>query len=264
MRLLQKFNILFIPFIILTGSIIILCILVQVLLQSSLDDMKVDTITVTTAREERTVAHQVVNSIAADNLAGQLTNPSADSLLFLFKKLHASLFVQQNSGLQFTKELNSINDKYGYFLNAVLLNTDSDSTSNDDFVTLLTTQADYIKSLDTYIVALSGNSEAKIERFRREEMLLTAFSLLIVLLEVMFIFLPAIKKIKKQSRQFRVIAFNHSHIIRQPLANIKGLLELIDDTGFNEENKEIFTMLKEEAEKLDDVIKHSIYNTSDE
>lgn len=263
MRLIHKSNILFIPFIILTGSIIILCVLVQVLLQSSLDDMKVDAAIVTMARDERTIAHQVVNSIAADNLAGELTDPSADSLFFVFKKLHTSLVAPQKGNQQFKKELASINDKYGYFSNAIILNSGSDSTSNDDFVLLLNTQSDYIRALDAYIAVLTGNSEAKIERFRREEMLLTAFSLLIVLLEVLFIFLPAIKKIKKQSRQFRVIAFNHSHIIRQPLANIKGLLELVDCNSFNEESKEIFTMLKEEAEKLDDVIKHSIYNTSE-
>lgn len=263
MRLLNKSNILLIPFIILTGSIIILCILVQVLLQSSLDDMKIDAAVVNTAREERTIAHQVVNSIAADNLAGQLTKPSADSLFFVFKKLHESLFTRQNNNALFARELRNINDKYGYFLKAVSMNADSDSSRNEDFVLLLNTQADYIKALDAYIAVLTGNSEAKIERFRRDELLLTAFSLLIVLLEVIFIFLPAIKKIKKQSKQFRVIAFNHSHIIRQPLANIKGLLELVDDTSFNEETKEIFTMLKDETEKLDDVIKHSIYNTSD-
>lgn len=263
MRLLHKSNILFIPFIVLTGSIVILCILVQVLLQSSLDDMKVDAATVATAREERIVAHQVVNSIAADNLAGQLTNPSADSLFYVFKKLHKSLFVSPKDSLLFARELQSIEDKYGYFSQAVVLNSNSDSARNSDFILLLNTQADYIRALDTYITALNGNSEAKIERFRNEEMLLTAVSLLVVLLEVIFIFLPAIKKIKKQSKQFRVIAFNHSHIIRQPLANIKGLLELVDCTSFNEESKEIFTMLKDEAEKLDDVIKHSIYNTSE-
>jgi len=263
MKLLHKSNILLIPFIILTGSIIILCILVQVLLQSSLDDMKVDAATANTAREERTIAHQVVNSIAADNLAGQLTEPSADSLLFLFNQIHKCLFTEQKENALFAKEVHSINNKYGHFLKAVKMNANSDSSRNEDFVLLLNTQADYIKSLDAYIAVLTGNSEAKIERFRREEMLLTAISLLIVLLEVIFIFLPAIKKIKKQSKQFRVIAFNHSHIIRQPLANIKGLLELVDDTSFNQETKEIFMMLKDEAEKLDDVIKHSIYNTSE-
>ncbi len=268
MRHIKKSNILLVPFIVLTLSITVLCVLVQLLLQNSLDDMKSDTAITAAATHQRVLANQVVNNVAADNLGGILTQPSLDTLLRDFYTTHKLLLALDKKRVQedadYIKMFNDMDITYGEFSKAVMVNASSDSDNYNKFVLLLKKQADYVKQLDLFIAAVNGNSDAKVERFKIEELFLTAFSLAIVIIEVIFIFLPAIQKIKKQSRQFRAIAFNNSHIIRQPLANIKGLLDIIDASKLDNETNEIFGMLKQEADKLDDVIKNNILHTIDE
>src|SRR6266536_4320834 len=88
-------------------------------------------------------------------------------------------------------------------------------------------QALYLKQTDAFILAIDNNSKSKVEKFQQREILITIVSIIIVSIEVIFIFIPTIEKIKKQNEQFRTIAFNQSHVIRRPLVNIKGLLILL-------------------------------------
>ncbi len=143
---------------------------------------------------------------------------------------------------------------------AFVANSDND---NKAFVDLLNKQEDYIKTIDALIIKIDKYSKIEIDRFQEKEILIMIISLLIVFLEVIFIFLPSIRKIKKQSLQFRAIAFNQSHIIRQPLANIIGLLNIIDTNALDENNREIIEHVNDQAEKLDTVIKDTIYRTAE-
>ena len=61
----------------------------------------------------------------------------------------------------------------------------------------------------------------------------------------------------KQQNLLKEIYFMQSHTIRLPLANILGLLELLNLTlpQLNEENKVVFEKLKYSANQLDEVIK---------
>ena len=63
--------------------------------------------------------------------------------------------------------------------------------------------------------------------------------------------------IMKQQNLLKEIYFMQSHTIRLPLANILGLLELLNLTlpQLNEENKVVFEKLKYSANQLDEVIK---------
>lgn len=267
MRQHKNYGILFAPFIILTASIAALCILVQVLLESSLDEVKFATSVINVAVSQRTLSHKIVTAIAADNLAGQLSNPPLNSLIVTFSSNHQSMLRPENvnadKGL-FAPKLANVDSCYSTFLQAILLNADSDTASNGDFVLLLNRQADYIKVLDNYIAAVNGNSDAKIETLRRNELFLATSSLVVISLEVFLIFLPAIKKIKRQSNRFRAIAYNLSHVVRQPIANIKGLLEIVDTATLTGETTEMLRMLKAEADKLDKVIIDNVYNTVEE
>ena len=116
---------------------------------------------------------------------------------------------------------------------------------------------------DAFILAIDNNSKSKIEKFQQKEILITIISIITVLLEVIFIFIPIIEKIKKQNEQFRTIAYNQSHVIRQPLANIKGLLYFIDCTKVDEDIRSLLGLAKSEAEKLDTIIKNNVSNTTE-
>ncbi|HVX50657.1 MAG TPA: hypothetical protein VHB48_10895 [Chitinophagaceae bacterium] len=261
-----KSNILLVPFAVLTTSVVALSVFVQILLQSSLNDMKADQAVMNIAIKQRTVSHQVVNAIAADNLAGKITYPLLETVLQEFYNTHQILFTiskddSQDSIAYFT-QLANVDTAYKHFSAVILKNIGSNTDNNDKFLELLNSQADYIKQLDAFMAVVTGNSNARVERFKAEELILTLFVLTIILLEVVFIFLPAIRKIKKQSQQFRAIAFSNSHIIRQPLANIKGLLEIVDKASLTEETTEILLLIKGETDKLDDAIKTNISNTA--
>src|SRR5690554_1257129 len=55
------------------------------------------------------------------------------------------------------------------------------------------------------------------------------------------------------------IAFNQSHLIRAPLANVLGLIALLeDDSELNPQNKNIISMLKLSATNLDEVVREII------
>lgn len=225
--------------------------------------MKSDAAIINMARGQLILSHQVINSVAADNLAGQVTAPRLETLQKAFEKSHKIMSSTEEARADkqiFKKYLDAVDSAYRQLEQSILVNTDSDA-SNNDFIVLLGKQSAYVKQLDAYITAVTGNSDNKVEMFRWQEIILTACSISIIVLEVVFFFLPALRKIKQQSRQFKAIAFYQSHIIRQPLANIKGLVDLVDTSRLDAETAEIFNYLQQEADKLDDVIRETVTTT---
>lgn len=69
------------------------------------------------------------------------------------------------------------------------------------------------------------------------------------------------KRLRMQNEELRNIAFMQSHIVRSPLSNLKALLNLVHPENFSEENKHIFQLLNESADKLDNVIKEIVHKT---
>nr|WP_294926199.1 PAS domain S-box protein [uncultured Flavobacterium sp.] len=71
-----------------------------------------------------------------------------------------------------------------------------------------------------------------------------------------------IQAIENQNLRLQEIAFNHSHIIRAPLTNIMGILNLIKETDSNNPEgaellEHLFTSCKHLDEKISDVVKKS-------
>lgn len=61
-----------------------------------------------------------------------------------------------------------------------------------------------------------------------------------------------------QNKELKEIAFLQSHIVRAPLANIAGLLHLIDEDELGSDNRAYIRLIKESAIKLDTVIKEVV------
>jgi hypothetical protein len=233
MKPLNKSNVLKVPFIILTGSIVVLCLLTQVLINFSLQDIKNDTQTIKAATSQRILTHQIVNKLAADNLAGILVGPPMDSLAGIFLRNHVAILKGNPAeNLQpledtFVTGYKIMDTAFRAFYNDVAFIASSDN-NNSAFVGLLNKQEIYMRAIDGLIQQIDSFSKNEVSAFQRTEVLIMVSSLLILFVEAIFIFLPAIRKIKKQSQQFKEIAFHQSHIVRQPLSNIKALLGLID------------------------------------
>ena len=69
-------------------------------------------------------------------------------------------------------------------------------------------------------------------------------------------------KLEAKVEQLKVVSYKNSHLLRSPVANIIGLVGLIEEQGItSERNRQIFHFLKEAITKLDDVI-HEINNAA--
>lgn len=69
---------------------------------------------------------------------------------------------------------------------------------------------------------------------------------------------------QRSSEALRIIAFAQSHLVRAPLANILGLVDLINQMDMDEEMKHLNTMLQKSARNLDAQIKNIVNAASTE
>lgn len=65
-------------------------------------------------------------------------------------------------------------------------------------------------------------------------------------------------QIERQNEYLRQISWMQSHLTRQPVATIKGLIHILDKKSLTEDNQRIIAMLEETVEKLDEVIGQTI------
>ncbi len=73
-----------------------------------------------------------------------------------------------------------------------------------------------------------------------------------------------IKEIEDQNNKLKNIAWTQSHVVRAPLARIKGIIALIDllhQKELNHDLAELFTYLLESSNQMDEIIRKIISNT---
>ncbi len=69
--------------------------------------------------------------------------------------------------------------------------------------------------------------------------------------------------INKKEETLKEIAFDQAHLVRMPLSNILGLIQILETMEMDEDTKNICDLLKQSAEQLDDVIKTIVTKTYD-
>ena len=71
-----------------------------------------------------------------------------------------------------------------------------------------------------------------------------------------------LRKIQRQNKVLKEIAWEQSHVVRAPLARIKGLIHLLEDEVFEEMSKEeILFHIKDSANELDSIIRNIVEKT---
>lgn len=68
---------------------------------------------------------------------------------------------------------------------------------------------------------------------------------------------------QQKTETLKKVASDQSHLVRAPLANVLGLVSLLEQAGTNEESKELLAMLKESATELDRVITNIVVAAND-
>jgi hypothetical protein len=257
---------LFFPLTAMTVSILGLFLLSYYIIISSSDKLSINATVLRIATKQKSLSQEIVNSIAADNLEGQLWGPPLDSLINSLDDLQHNL-LYGNADLNiasfkkdFTGEYDKLQTAYADFLKQVQKNIGSNNSSI--FVDLLNTQHYYLQQLDGFTAKLTGFSNEEVQHFRLNEVFILCASLIIVLMEIRLIFLPAIKKIERQNKVLREISFTQSHIVRRPLANIQGLLTLtLNVKNQDPYSAELLQLAKKEADELDAAIKNNIHKS---
>jgi len=61
-----------------------------------------------------------------------------------------------------------------------------------------------------------------------------------------------------QNKELKKIAYLQSHIVRAPLANIQGIVNLLDENRFTDEDREYIGLLKTAAAQLDGIIREIV------
>lgn len=71
-----------------------------------------------------------------------------------------------------------------------------------------------------------------------------------------------ILSIQQQNKKLREIAWTQSHIVRAPVARIMGLIKfLTDESDISLHQKEVYDMILQSSNELDDIIKSIVYKT---
>jgi hypothetical protein len=263
----KRTNVLFMPFMIMTISIITLSLLSYFLVTASGDALRLNTNVIKIISRQRSLSQEIVNSIAADNLEGKLTGPPLRGTINSFSHLQV-IFLHGDSSLDISPlkqhlyaEYHQLDIAYINFFKALQRNIANDGAAN--FIDLLNAQDLYLQQLDNFNTKLNGYSNKQINTFELREMCILLGSLAIIFLEIVFIFFPAIRKINGQNTTLKEIAFSQSHLVRRPLANIQGLLAIILDSKENyEEIAYLIKLTKNQADVLDTVIKENIYKSA--
>jgi PAS domain S-box-containing protein len=278
-------NSLLIPRIILTVSIIAISIVSYYFITRTSNVLSVGRHIAEITSNQRTLCSQVINSIAADNIGGRLEGPPLDETLDKFAKSD-TLFYKTDSILNLHlgkhnlhNEYASLNNTYSDLLNSISINLGSDSS--DHFIELLTAENNYLQALDKYASVLNTRSTEEARTFKVRETTILVVSLAFVFLEIIFLFLPAVRKINNQNKE--LVAVNHelkeshkllqshlteikeknevlkkiahiqSHEIRHPLTSIMALVNLAEQG--HPINEKWLQMMLEASRSLDARIK---------
>ncbi|MFN3316944.1 MAG: histidine kinase dimerization/phospho-acceptor domain-containing protein, partial [Raineya sp.] len=69
------------------------------------------------------------------------------------------------------------------------------------------------------------------------------------------------KVVENQNKVLEDIAFIQSHEVRRPVANILGLISLLDKNNLSEEQAQIIEYLEKSTQDLDEIIHKILHKT---
>lgn len=99
----------------------------------------------------------------------------------------------------------------------------------------------------------------------KNKIIILLFGMVLLVSAMLLMALKFRSKRRKQNNLLKEIAWQQSHRVRSPVANILGLISLIDENKPDHpENKELLTYIKSEAIVLDQIIKNIVNKTKED
>lgn len=118
--------------------------------------------------------------------------------------------------------------------------------------------------MDQIVNTFEADAQQKLNRLMQLEIVLAIFSLLVLVFEIFFVFLPINKKITSQNVQLREIAYLQSHEVRRPVCSILGLISLIQEETDPDVLAQYISLLKISTEELEEVTSQIIAQVNDQ
>ncbi len=110
---------------------------------------------------------------------------------------------------------------------------------------------EFLVRMDQIVNAFETDARRKLTFLMHLEIILAVVSILVLMLEIFFVFRPFYRKIATQNEQLREIAYIQSHEVRRPVCSILGLMQLIQDEEELAARTQYVEMLKISTEELE-------------
>lgn len=126
-----------------------------------------------------------------------------------------------------------------------------------DINRLKNNQTDYLIKMDEIVYLYEQEANRKLEFVIIIEIILAVIALIILTMELIFIYKPISDHLLKQNIRFKEIAWQQSHEVRKPVSNILLLCNLIKNNRFETEQERQMQVefLVKSTKELDDIIK---------
>lgn len=121
----------------------------------------------------------------------------------------------------------------------------------DRLIAAATVAEEQLKSNTAY---LEVAHRSQVWRFKNVEALLTLITLLVLVLEALYVFRPAVARLYDALRIRSEFLSRMSHEIRNPMNSIIGMANLLDETPINEQQKRYVSILRKSSRGLLDML----------
>lgn len=127
---------------------------------------------------------------------------------------------------------------------------------------LQVSEGEFLSQMDQIVFTFEAEAEASLNQLIFLEVLLAILSMCILICEVLFIVRPSFKHIIRQNEALKKIAWQQSHEVRKPVANIVGLSSIIKKEKLDDDNLKAVEYIQQSAKDLDKIIHEIVEDAS--
>lgn len=245
----------------LVATIIVLTIIIQSITQYSLNKQERSGLLINIAGKQRLLAQRVLTDFYECRL---LRCNYADMMLGLERLRSTNLALQNGNsvlGLEplEDKEIQKNFDNLDTDLNYLYRNLKQpDNLEFVSFERLSQTIGRFISQMDIIVSQIQKKTEDDIKTLMIVELELAAFSILVILMEILFIINPATKKISAQNKKLKEISWHQSHAFNSHIKNINDLRHVIKIEKNMAHKQELIDCVMNELDDLEQVSKNMV------
>lgn len=254
-------------YMIILGTIVGLVVLNQLTIQYYLDKKRDDALVINVAGRQRMLS-QRVNQLAYRGLHGtNVHHQNLEETIEEWKNSHLSLMGGLKDGLDLSHAatpliIDQLKDACVHIEN--IEETIAEHHKVDGFlIRRINHEVDlFLPKMEAIVQGYEEESEKVLSLLINLELVLALITIVIITIEIRFVFLPSYRKLIFQGRSLDQIAWVQSHEVRQQVANILGLSRLLKDEveAATSEQQELLNHIETSAEKLDQITKKIIDN----